>query len=112
VEIIKEELNVKGVVFGFDKIELDTEITPELKLEGQAREVVRAIQEMRKEARFEVDNRIKVAYSGGEEIFAKFKDLIAKEVLADELQSGSLDNASLEKEFNIDGEKIKIGIKR
>lgn len=112
VEIIKEELNVKGVVFGAEKIELDTEITEELKLEGQAREVVRAIQEMRKEAGFEVDNRIKVAYSGGDEIFAKFKDLIAKEVLADEISTGSLDNSDLEKEVQVDGITLTIAVKR
>jgi len=111
VEIIKEELNVKGVVFGSEKIELDTEITPELKLEGQAREVVRAIQEMRKEAGFEVDNRIKVGYAGGDEIFDKFKDLIAREVLADEVTIGSLIEFDLEKEVKIDGVTIKIVVK-
>jgi isoleucyl-tRNA synthetase len=112
VEIIKEELNVKDVIFGAEKIELDSEITPELRLEGQAREVVRAIQELRKEAGFEVDNRIKVAHAGGEEIFAKFSDLIAKEVLADELTSGSLAEAALEKEVKVDGETIKLSVKR
>jgi isoleucyl-tRNA synthetase len=112
VEIIKEELNVKGVGFGSEKIELDTEITPELKLEGQAREIIRAIQEMRKEAGFEVDNRIKVGYAGGDEIFNKFGDLIAREVLADEIGSSSLLESDLEKEFPVDGLLVKISIKR
>lgn len=112
VDIIKEELNVKEVGFGSEKIELDIEITPELKLEGQAREVVRVIQEMRKEAGFEVENRIKVAYSGAEEIFEKFGDLIAKEVLADEMKAGSLTESDLEKEFQIDGVAVKIAVKR
>lgn len=112
VEIIKEELNVKEVSFGSDRIELNTEITEDLKLEGQAREIVRAIQEMRKEAGFEVDNRIKVGYSRGEEIFAKFGDLIAKETLADEIMAGSLPKADLEKECQVDGITVKIEVKR
>lgn len=115
VEIIKDELNVKAVLFDMGiegNLLLDTEITPELKLEGQAREVVRAIQEMRKESGFEVDNHIQVGHAGGEEIFAQFGNLIAKETLADEISSGSLKGADLEKECQVDGLMLKISIKR
>ncbi len=51
-EIIKEELNVKEIVFDekiSEELILDTNITPELKIEGEMRELVRAIQEKRKE---------------------------------------------------------------
>ncbi len=50
-EIIKDELNVKSVEFkkGKDSIELDTNITPDLKKEGDAREIIRNVQKMRKE---------------------------------------------------------------
>ncbi len=51
LQLIKDEVNVKEVVFGADietDVELDTEITPELKKEGQFRELVRAVQELRK----------------------------------------------------------------
>ena len=58
--------------------DLDTEITEELKLEGQAREIIRFIQEMRKEAGYEVDNRIKVWYTGLFEVFQAFGDIIKK----------------------------------
>ncbi|MFZ2975666.1 MAG: class I tRNA ligase family protein, partial [Candidatus Moraniibacteriota bacterium] len=133
IDIVKEEINVKkitekefsplrsndekwkGVSRSTDyHIYLDTEITPELKLEGQAREIVRYIQEMRKEAGYEVDNRIKVWYSGLVEVFDKFGELIAKETLADSLlikddQGGAVD---LEKEFTVDGEKLIISIKK
>lgn len=48
LELIKEELNVKEIVIG-DEFELDTEITPELKREGEYRELIRLVQDMRKE---------------------------------------------------------------
>ncbi len=115
INIIKEEVNVKSAVFDEDiseNIVLNAKITEDLKLEGQAREIIRHIQEMRKEAGYEVDNRIKVGYNGALEAFEKFREMIAKEVLADELKSGELDNFDLGKEFNIKSEKIKIQMKR
>jgi len=91
---------------------LNTEITDELRMEGQAREVVRFIQEMRKEAGYEVDNRIQVCYDGQSDVFEKFGSLITKEVLADKLSAEKLEKTDLQKEFNLDGEKIRIGICR
>src|SRR3989344_1196066 len=52
VNLIKDEVNVKEVVFDKnlkDEVELDTNITPELKKEGDYREVLRRVQELRKE---------------------------------------------------------------
>jgi isoleucyl-tRNA synthetase len=112
-EIVKEEVNVKNAVFDdsiSDEILLNTEITEDLKLEGQAREIIRHIQEMRKEAGYEIENRIVVGFEGMENVFEKFGELIAKEVLANEIKSGKIDNSDLKKEFNIDGEILKIGI--
>jgi isoleucyl-tRNA synthetase len=113
--IIKEELNVKEIKIS-EKLEaevvLDMEITPELKLEGQAREAIRFIQEMRKEAGYEVDNRIKISYTPQSAIFEKFGALIAKETLADKLGNGKITRADLKKEFEIDGIKIVLYIKK
>jgi len=124
-EIIKEELNVKSVetaknigdtekVFWSEDngIGIDTEITNELKLEGQAREIIRHIQEMRKEAGYEVDNRINIWYNGILEVFSVFGDLIKKETLANGLEQGKNDQADLEKQFDLDGENIMISIKK
>jgi len=114
-EIIKEEINVKKLVLDRkerDEMILDTEITEDLKLEGQTREIIRFIQEMRKEAGYEVDNRIQVGFQGAGDVFKKFGDLIKKEVLALELKGGSLESIDLEKEFAVDGKKVKIQIKR
>jgi isoleucyl-tRNA synthetase len=133
-EIVKEEINIKNInlVDSISDIEdlkkngwrhiknasqnydvlLNANISEDLKLEGQAREVIRAIQEMRKEAGYEVDNRIKVCYTGLSKVFSEFGDMIAKEVLADGLNKGKIDDSDLEKEFEIDGEKIQICIKK
>lgn len=118
-EIAKEELNVKEIILGGLKnkvdladVVLDVEITEDLKLEGQAREVIRFIQEMRKEAGYEVDNRINMWYNGLSEVFEKFGDLIAKETLAEAINEGKMAEADLEKEFAVDGEKVLIQIKK
>ena len=115
VEIIKEEVNVKNASFDKnikEELELNTEITEDLKLEGQAREIIRFIQEMRKAAGYEVDNRIFLGYTGMSQVFNKFGDLIAKEVLANEVKAGSLGDFDIEKDVEIDKEKIKLKIKK
>lgn len=114
-DIIKEEVNVKSIEVNKNQasnVIIDTEITPELKLEGQAREAIRFIQEMRKEAGYEVDNRIKVCYSPQSEVFDKFGQLIAKETLADELKVGKMENPDLKKEFKAGGQEIILAVKK
>lgn len=63
-ELIKDELNVKEVEIisgkGKLKIELDTKITPKLKTEGEARDIVRKIQMARKKAALSIKDPIKV----------------------------------------------------
>jgi isoleucyl-tRNA synthetase len=64
-DLIKEEVNVKKVVFSDIKtdVELDTEITQELKEEGMIREIIRNIQEMRKKSKMKPADNIAVFYS-------------------------------------------------
>ncbi len=127
VEIIKEELNVKNVSFDdftFDEqaknmgevngiqLELDIKLTKDLKLEGQAREIIRAIQQMRKEADYQLDDRIKISYDRLSEVFKQFSDLIAKETLADEVLSKTIPNFDLEKNIEVDDKEITIQIKK
>ncbi|TAK96640.1 isoleucine--tRNA ligase [Patescibacteria group bacterium] len=123
-DIIKDEVNVKEVEYIIEGVssggsaaimvvDLDKEITDELKLEGQAREVIRCIQEMRKEAGYDVENHIQVAHVGADVLFAKFGELVAKEVLAEKnIGEGVLDGADLTKDIEIDGDKITLSIKR
>jgi isoleucyl-tRNA synthetase len=61
LELIKDEVNVKEVVFDQnlkEEVELDTEITPELQKEGHVREFVRAVQELRKEKNLSPSDKI------------------------------------------------------
>lgn len=124
LEIIEEELNVKDVSIGnastggdfvWDnnkEVGLTIEITPELKAEGQAREIIRAIQQMRKEADYQLDDRIRIGYNGLATVFEQFRELIAKETLADEVLSKNISGNDLEKNIEIDSEKVVIQVKK
>lgn len=80
VSIIRDEINVKEVIFdesiGNNNVELNTEITPELKREGQAREFIRGLQKMRKEEGLSPEDSISIEVStddGGKKIIEEFK---------------------------------------
>lgn len=116
-QIIAEEVNVKNVYYEKDEpdIKIDTNISPELKMEGDAREMVRNIQSLRKKTDFNVDDRIFVNYETDseylEEVMAKMSDLIAKEVLAEKIEAGKAE-VDGEDEFALENEKIWIGLRK
>ena len=92
---------------------LDTKLTPELIDEGFVREIVSKVQTMRKEAGFEVMDRILLFHDGNakiEEIFGKYGAEIRREVLANEVRSGRSDG--YEKEWNINGETVTLTVKK
>lgn len=92
-------------------VALDTILTEELKGEGFAREIIRYLQDMRKEADYNINDRIKIAISGADEIATKYADYICKEVLADSLEK-SLSAPDLEKELAIEEIMIKLAIQK
>ncbi len=118
--ILEEELNIKSVEINTlqaklnseEDVVLDIEITPELKLEGEMREVVRAIQEGRKKAKFNVEDRIALGYVGKEEVFGNFETEIAREVLATTVQKGALTDAEYQETVTLDGEEFTLSLKR
>jgi len=72
-------------------VALDATVTPELRAEGLAREVISRVQRLRKEARLDVSDRIVLAVGGDEELQAAVqahRDRIAEEVLAVRLLVG------------------------
>ncbi|MCC7432057.1 isoleucine--tRNA ligase, partial [Candidatus Peregrinibacteria bacterium] len=94
---------------------LTTEITDELLQEGYAREIVRAIQDLRKDADYQVSDRIIldiIADKPLAEAITKYADYITRETLADELiQKGDLE-WDKEISLEIDFHKAKIAIKK
>jgi isoleucyl-tRNA synthetase len=115
LELIKKEVNVKNIVFG-KKIKLDTRITEDLKEEGTLREVIRNIQEMRKEGGFNPRDKIVVFFIAQAElsdVLEKNKETLLREGgFEDFLPRGKTQKVNLEKEIIISGQKVSIGIKR
>ncbi len=92
---------------------LDTNLSKELIEEGFVRELISKIQTMRKEAGFEVMDKIIVSYQAGEKIhaiFEKYGAQIQSEVLAQQIDSAVV--KGYEKEWNINGEKVALGVEK
>lgn len=108
--IIADEVNVKRVVNG-EAMNLDKNLTPELKAEGFARELIRFIQAGRKKAGLLVDDRIKLSvscYVAEEQI-----EMIRQEVLAVEFNTdASAENYAYDEIVKIDGENVTISLER
>lgn len=114
--ILQEELNVQAeftiLAQGADGIKMDFEITPELKQEGLARELVRHIQSARKEAGFNVDERILLALETDSAGIRSVWDTHQKEIEAEVLSLGDLEgDADFEKEFKLDGAEIRLKLR-
>ncbi|MFH0891531.1 MAG: isoleucine--tRNA ligase [Candidatus Falkowbacteria bacterium] len=115
--LIKDELNVKNIIAvkedGELSVELNTEITEELKQEGIKRELVRAINNMRKDAGLTIADRVTIKWKAGYAVAAvieKYKDDLMKDTLADEIMAA--DDIEGGKEVKIDGETIKIKMQK
>ena len=92
---------------------LDTNLTPELVEEGFVREIISKIQNMRKDAGFEVMDHINVYESGNDvigDILQRNADFIKKEVLAESVDTTAV--KGIVKEWSINGEKCSIGVER
>jgi isoleucyl-tRNA synthetase len=113
-QIVRDELNVKELIFGAPEVRLNTEITEELRLEGLAREIVRAIQDRRKKLGLNVEDRIDVRYEADGMLLRAIQrhgDYVKNETLAVTLEEGRADDFSGEQQM-LEGEQIWIGLKR
>jgi len=88
-KIISDELNVKSVEWvegdGELSVKLDTRLTPKLKAEGEAREIIRNIQSARKTAGCKLDQEVKVQLPSWPK---EFEEEIKRQTLASELVKG------------------------
>ena len=98
---------------GDTSVVLDPILTPELLDEGFVREIISKIQTMRKEAGFEVMDKICVSVKDNDkiaQIIQAHEDEIKEEVLAENIVLGNTDG--YEKEWNINKETVTISVKK
>ena len=121
VELTKEDLliemtQMEGYVSQNDHgitVVMDTNLTPELLEEGFVREIISKIQTMRKEAGFEVMDKINIYVDKNDkviEILQRNKEEITSEVLANEVIFGKINGYC--KEWNINGENVELGVEK
>ncbi|MBR5931057.1 MAG: class I tRNA ligase family protein, partial [Lachnospiraceae bacterium] len=121
VSLLKEDLLIETAqVEGYESLSdfgitvvLDLHLTDDLIEEGFIRELVSKIQTMRKEADFEVMDMITIYISDNarvEDIVNRRKDMMLTDVMATDIVTGSMDGIS--KEWDINGEKVTIGIRK
>jgi isoleucyl-tRNA synthetase len=115
--ILLEELNIKAAKYeGEDgAVTLDTEINEDLKLEGLARDLVRKIQELRKQSGFAVEDRIRLFYDGDgllAQALERWRDYIATETLAVAVARGAAPDGASTERLQIEGNDLTVSVVR
>lgn len=130
---VRDELNVKEIKFSVGMKSVDessgyvvavdgdywvaiaTELSPELKAEGLAREIVRRLQTMRRAAGLDIADHIIIYYQDGkaiQQVMARFADYIKQETLARELSLALPPEGSYTDRFRISDHEILLGIRK
>ncbi len=115
-DLLIETVQTKGFVCEDNQdisVVIDTNLTPELIEEGFVRELISKIQTMRKEAGFEVMDKIRVSVKDNEKISAilkKYEKEIRTDVMADEIVYDK--PAGYSKGWNINGETVTLGVEK
>ncbi len=130
ISLIIEELNIKEIIFNeekyikenFVKVEednlaafLDISVDEDLLSEGFLREFIHRIQILRKEAKFDITDRIILGYQTDkkiEEILDKNIEYIKNEILAEEIRKEILENNDIEKKMEINNYEILVSLKK
>lgn len=123
VELREEHINFREslpeTIFSADfdqgTLLLDVEKSEEVMEIGFAREVVRRIQEMRKEMNLNIEAFIEAGVEGDEEIIGYLearRDYISRETRAREFNLGGIDASAYSKEWNISGRRVKISVRQ
>ncbi|MDA3040085.1 MAG: DUF5915 domain-containing protein, partial [Actinomycetota bacterium] len=89
---------------------LDVEVTPELEAEGRARDMVRAVQQMRKDADFHPTDRIRLAHGTLPDGVLPHLDWIAREVLATEVIADP--SVTAVSAYQVDGQPLLVAVSK
>jgi isoleucyl-tRNA synthetase len=117
-EVLVQTEPAEGLAVAADKlvtVAIDANITPELHAEGLAREVVRRVQAMRKDAGFNIEDRITTYYQAEDElaqVFQAWSDYIRAETLSTELVAGRPPSGAFVETHQVDGQSLELGVKQ
>ena len=118
LEVLADEVNVKGVVFDEnikDEVELDTRLTPELVEEGILRELIRTIQGLRQDAGLKPRDEIALVFSsddGLREVVEKNKAEIKKSAAIRIIEYGRSEKFDAELEMKINEKDVWVGVRK
>jgi isoleucyl-tRNA synthetase len=117
-EIVVQTQPAAGLAVAADRfvtVAIDTALTPELRAEGLAREIIRRTQEMRKNAGFNIEDRITTYYvAEGElaEVLSAWSAYLCAETLTTQLVAGAPVEGAYVEEHKIEGMALILGVKR
>jgi isoleucyl-tRNA synthetase len=117
-DVLLEPMDAEGYATSTESgytVAVATTITPELADEGLARELVRRLQDLRREAGFELSDRITAWYQGDGDlsrVAAAFGDYIRGETLATELVAGAPPAEAHSETQRMDGVEVRLGVRR
>jgi isoleucyl-tRNA synthetase len=117
-EVLVQSQPAEGLAVAADRyvtVGIDAVVTAELRLEGQAREIVRRIQDMRKNAGFNIEDRITTYYQAQDElvqVFAAWGAYIQAETLTTTLLAAEPPAAAYRQEHSLDGAALTLGVLR
>jgi isoleucyl-tRNA synthetase len=112
---VKSPEGYAAVEEGSYLVALNTTLSPELITEGQARNVLRLVQNARKKAKLHISDHIDLGLNTTEALVAALKaqeDYVKSEGLVERLEYGTLTPADYSEEVNLDGTSVTITIRR
>ena len=96
-------------------VAVDTAVTPELAQEGYARDLVRALNTMRRDAGLDISDRIEITYLAKGEVaqaLVAFADYVQQETLATNLQAGQMAKVDFEQTISVGGGEVKLALRK
>ncbi|MGZ8571897.1 MAG: DUF5915 domain-containing protein, partial [Actinomycetota bacterium] len=115
VDLVQEVLEGWGLASeGPTTVALELEVTPALRLEGLARELVRAVQDARKAAGLQVSDRIVLGLQAGGELgeaLQRHREEVARETLAVEVLEGAVPDATGRSDLTLEGQPVTVTLR-